>query len=76
MSQLPEGQDFVHVCFPCGHAERARRVVNPIPDWEVCTAWEGVCDCCGKTTGITHVRDFHRPWHRPLAPGPPPPAGT
>ena len=60
------GQEFINVCFDCAHAQRALVVIDPIPDWAVCSAWQGRCDCCGEEKGLADVRDFGRPWHRPL----------
>lgn len=63
--------EYETVCWPCVTAQRARVLCAPIPEWEVHTAWDGNCDCCGQFTGVSHVRNFHRPWHKALRVEPP-----
>ena len=62
----PAGIDYAYVCISCGNGRRALVDARPYSDAECWSMHEGVCDCCGQTTGLAHVRDFRRPWHQPL----------
>jgi hypothetical protein len=66
LSATPKAWEYEQVCFACANAQREKVVIAPIPDWEVFSCWEGICDHCQQLTGVAHPRDFGRPWHKPL----------